>query len=291
MVKAGLEAIYLSGWQVAADANLAGQHVPGPEPLPGQQRAGAREADQQRAAARRPDRLVRGSQRHVLARADRRRRRGRLRRPAQRVRADAVDDRGRRRGRALRGPARVGEEVRPSRRQGARPDVAVRAHAQRGAARGRRARRADGARRAHGRALGGAADERHRRVRPRLRHRRAHRGGLLPRPRRDRRGDRARRSRTRRTPTCSGSRRRRRTSARRTRSPTRSTSSSRASCSRTTARRRSTGASTSTTSRSPASRSELAGWGYRFQFITLAGFHSLNAGDVRARPRLRVATR
>ena len=35
-------------------------------------------------------------------------------------------------------------------------------------------------------------DERHRRVRPRVRDRRAHIGGLLPRPRRDRRGDRAR---------------------------------------------------------------------------------------------------
>ena len=34
MVKAGLEAIYLSGWQVAADANLVGRHVPRPEPLP-----------------------------------------------------------------------------------------------------------------------------------------------------------------------------------------------------------------------------------------------------------------
>ena len=28
MVKAGLKAIYLSGWQVAADANLAGQMYP-----------------------------------------------------------------------------------------------------------------------------------------------------------------------------------------------------------------------------------------------------------------------
>ena len=28
MVKAGLQAIYLSGWQVAADANLAGQMYP-----------------------------------------------------------------------------------------------------------------------------------------------------------------------------------------------------------------------------------------------------------------------
>ena len=28
MVRAGLEAVYLSGWQVAADANLAGQTYP-----------------------------------------------------------------------------------------------------------------------------------------------------------------------------------------------------------------------------------------------------------------------
>ena len=33
MVKAGLDAIYLSGWQVAADANLVGQHLSRPEPL------------------------------------------------------------------------------------------------------------------------------------------------------------------------------------------------------------------------------------------------------------------
>ena len=56
--------------------------------------------------------------------ADRRRRGGRLRRPAERVRADEGDDRGGRGGRALRGPARLGEEVRPPRRQGARPDAA-----------------------------------------------------------------------------------------------------------------------------------------------------------------------
>jgi hypothetical protein len=41
MVRAGLKAIYLSGWQVAADANLAGADVSRPEPLPGQQRARA----------------------------------------------------------------------------------------------------------------------------------------------------------------------------------------------------------------------------------------------------------
>ena len=44
MVKAGLKAIYLSGWQVAADANLSGQHVSRPEPLSGEQRPRARAA-------------------------------------------------------------------------------------------------------------------------------------------------------------------------------------------------------------------------------------------------------
>ena len=34
----------------------------------------------------------------------------------------------------------------------------------------------------------------------------------------------------------------------------------------------------SATTRSPASRTGSTSWGYRFQFITLAGFHSLNAG-------------
>jgi len=35
-VRAGLKAIYLSGWQVAGDANLSGQNLPRPEPVPGQ---------------------------------------------------------------------------------------------------------------------------------------------------------------------------------------------------------------------------------------------------------------
>ena len=52
---------------------------------------------------------------------------------------------------------------------------------------------------------------------------------------------------------------------------------SRASCWPTTARRRSTGSATSTTTRSRASSETLGELGYRFQFITLAGFHSLNA--------------
>jgi isocitrate lyase len=54
-VKAGLKAIYLSGWQVAADANLGGACTPTSRctrPI----RAGGGQANQQRAAARRPDR-------------------------------------------------------------------------------------------------------------------------------------------------------------------------------------------------------------------------------------------
>ena len=98
-----------------------GQHVPRPEPLPRQLRPGARAADQRRAPARRPDRARGGRRLDALARADRRRRGGRLRRPAERLRADEGVHRGRRRGRPLRGPALVREEVRPPRRQGARP--------------------------------------------------------------------------------------------------------------------------------------------------------------------------
>ena len=120
MVKAGLRAIYLSGWQVAADANLSGQTYPDQSLYPSNSAPGARAPAEQRAAPRRPDRLVGGRRQRRLARADRRRRRGGVRRTAARVRADEVDDRGRRGGSPLRGPARVREEVRPPRRQGAR---------------------------------------------------------------------------------------------------------------------------------------------------------------------------
>ena len=64
----------------------------------------------------------------------------------------------------------------------------------------------------------------------------------------------------RRTPTCCGARPRTRTWTRRGRSPRRSTRSSPASCSRTTARRRSTGGGTWTTRRSRGSRTSSARW-------------------------------
>jgi isocitrate lyase len=58
MVKAGLKAIYISGWQVAADANDSGHVYPDQSlyPLSRALRADAREAHQQRSSARRSDR-------------------------------------------------------------------------------------------------------------------------------------------------------------------------------------------------------------------------------------------
>ena len=120
-VKAGLEAIYLSGWQVAADANDSCQMYP----------------DQSLYAVssvptvvrRINNALMRADQihhaegettRHRLVRAHRRGRRAGIRRRAERLRAHEGDDRGGRGRRALRGPVVVGEEVRAHGRQGAR---------------------------------------------------------------------------------------------------------------------------------------------------------------------------
>ena len=149
MVRAGLKAIYLSGWQVAADANTAGRDVPRPEPLSGQRRAGALPPHQPHPAARRPDRARRGRRQARLVRADRRRRRGRLRRPAQQLRDHEGVHRGGRRGRPLRGPARLGEEVRPHGRQGADPDRRPHPQPRRRAPGRRRLRHLDPGRRPH----------------------------------------------------------------------------------------------------------------------------------------------
>ncbi|MFO0709747.1 MAG: hypothetical protein U0353_07890 [Sandaracinus sp.] len=56
MVRAGLEAIYCSGWQVAADANTAAQTYPDRVALSGRRGAEARHAHQQRPSSRRSDR-------------------------------------------------------------------------------------------------------------------------------------------------------------------------------------------------------------------------------------------
>ena len=176
---AGLQAIYLSGWQVAAEANLAGHTYPDQSLYPANSvpalvrrlNNALLRADQIDCAEGRDDT-------HWLAPivADAEAGFGGA---AQRVRADEGDDRGGRRRRALRGPARGREEVRPSRRQGARPDEPVRPHAHRGAARGRRARRADGARRAHRRAAARRCSRATSTADARVRHRRADAEGFF----------------------------------------------------------------------------------------------------------------
>ena len=63
VVRAGLEAIYLSGWQVAADANLGGQIYPDQSLYPANSVPAVVRRHQQRAATRRPDRLAEGQRR------------------------------------------------------------------------------------------------------------------------------------------------------------------------------------------------------------------------------------
>src|SRR5207253_1123133 len=77
---------------------------------------------QQRPQARRRDRAYERRRLDVLVRAARGRRRGGVRRPAARLRDHEEHDRRRGGGGALRGSTRVGEEMRPSGRQGARAD-------------------------------------------------------------------------------------------------------------------------------------------------------------------------
>ena len=129
MVRGGLEAIYLSGWQVAADANLAGQTYPDQSLYPANSvPAVVRRINN---ALLRADQIDHSSGRPTsrLPGADRRRRRGRFRWTAERLRVDEVDDHLRCGRRALGGPTGLGEEVRPPRRQGAgahhptRPDA------------------------------------------------------------------------------------------------------------------------------------------------------------------------
>jgi hypothetical protein len=178
-VKAGLQAIYLSGWQVAADTDLAGHTYPDPVAVSGQLGARRGPQDQQCVATGGPDRVVDRRGRPRVAGADRRRRRGGVRRTPERLRADGLDDRSGCRGRALGGPARIREEVRSPGRQGARAHRAVRANAHRRSA---GSRRVDRPYRAHRCALGHPAHLRRRRAGRSLPHRRANIRGILPRP-------------------------------------------------------------------------------------------------------------
>ena len=96
-VKAGVKAIYLSGWQVAADNNSYAVDVPRPVAVPGGLGADGGRAHQQHLPPRRRDPVVQGHQPRRqglrrLLRADRGRCRSRLRRRAERLRADEGHD-------------------------------------------------------------------------------------------------------------------------------------------------------------------------------------------------------
>ena len=216
MVKAGLKAIYVSGWQVAGDANLAGQTYPDQSLYP---------ANSAPALVKRINNaLLRADQidsaegangtywlAPIVADAE-----AGLRRPAQRVRAHEGVHRGGRRRRPLRGPALARRRsagtwaarcsCRPS--QFVRTLVSARLAADVWTSRPSSSRAPTRSPRRCSRATSTSATassctgERT----P---------GGLLPHhARASRRRSRAR-SRTRRTPTCSGARRRRPTSTRR----------------------------------------------------------------------------
>ena len=179
-VKAGLEAIYLSGWQVAADANNAGEMYPDQSLYPVSSVPDVvRRINKTFTRADQIARLDGDSTTHWFAPivADAEAVFGWL---AQCLRADEGDDRGGRRRRPLRGPARFGEEVRSSRRQGSGADPGLHPHAQRGASGGRRLQCAHRADRAHRRPFGDADHQRFRRARHAVAVGGAHGGGLLP---------------------------------------------------------------------------------------------------------------
>ena len=106
MVRAGLKAIYLSGWQVAADANTAGAMYPDQSLYPAN--AGPELCRRINRTLQRADQIehMEGGVDARLVRADRRRCRGRLRRAAQLLRDHEGLYRGGRRRRPFRGPAR-----------------------------------------------------------------------------------------------------------------------------------------------------------------------------------------
>jgi hypothetical protein len=119
--------------------------VPGPEPVPGQLGAAGRPPDQQRAAARRPDHLgetaaATGEQPHWLAPivADAEAGFGGVLNAFELMKSMIAAGAC---GRALGGPARIREEVRPPRRQGADPDRPHPQDAERGPPRRRHLRR------------------------------------------------------------------------------------------------------------------------------------------------------
>ena len=190
-VKAGLRAIYLSGWQVAADANLAGETYPDQSLYP---------ANSVPAVVRRINNALRRADQIAWSS-------GTLDRDWL---APIVADAEAGFGGTLHAFELMGSMIEAGAAgvhfedqlasekkcghlggQGARPDRAVRADPHRRPARRRRRRRADRADRPDRRALGDAAHVRRRRARPPLPHGRAHGRGVLPRPRRHGSGGRA----------------------------------------------------------------------------------------------------
>ena len=173
-VKAGLKAIYLSGWQVAADANLAGEMYPDQSLYPAnsgpQWSSGSTTLRAPIAASRRGD--TASIPAPIVADAEA----GFGR--AQCLRIDEGDDRSRGRRCAFRGPARQRQEVRPHGWQGVGADARSHRQAGRRAPGRRRHGRADPDRGAHRCRGGGPADLGCRSQRPAVRHRRAHRRGF-----------------------------------------------------------------------------------------------------------------
>ena len=279
MVRAGLQAIYLSGWQVAADFERQRLDVPRPVALPGQfrPRAARRRSTRRSQRADQIEHLEGGAKRDWFA-------------P---ILADAEAGFG--------GPLNCfeimkayieagaagvhfedqlasREEVRPPRRQGADPDPGGDPQPRRGAARRRRLRRADDPRRPHRRRKRQADHQRRRRARPAVHHRRADARRLLPPEGRHRP-----RPLHRARPRLRGARRPAvvrdqpsRTSRRRAASPRRSTRNIPGkllayNCSPSFNWKAKLDEATIA-----SFQRELGAMGYKFQFVTLAGFHSLN---------------
>ena len=202
MVQAGLKAIYLSGWQVAADANIGRPDVPRPEPLPGDSVPNlVRRINNalQRADQIRPCR-GQGRDVHWFAPivADAEAGFGGTLNAFELMKAMIEAGAARR---PLRGPALLREEVRAHGRQGAGAHLGGRAEAGGRPPGGRRAAACRRAHRPHRRRRRHAAHQRHRRARPPLLHRRRTAEGFFRGARRHRHRRSPGRSATRRTPT------------------------------------------------------------------------------------------
>ncbi len=185
-VRAGLKAIYLSGWQVAADANTAGAMYPDQSLYPANAapelcrriNRTLRRADEIEASE---GKVSRDWYAPIVADAE-----AGFGGPLNSFEIMKAFIEGRRRGRPLRGPARLGEEVRPPRRQGPDPHRRARAQPRRRPPRGRRDGRAHAHRGPHRRRVGAAHHLGRGRARPPLhRPREPHARGLLPAQGRD----------------------------------------------------------------------------------------------------------